>query len=55
MAAVNGVNHPEFESSPDSHRVKLESFEGPLDLQLHLNRNNEVNLYDLPIPHNNEQ
>jgi segregation and condensation protein A len=49
MAAVNGVNHPEFESSPDSHRVKLESFEGPLDLLLHLIRKNEVNVYDIPI------
>jgi segregation and condensation protein A len=41
--------HPEFESSPDSHRVKLESFEGPLDLLLHLIRKNEVNVYEIPI------
>ena len=41
--------HLEFESSPDSHRVKLETFEGPLDLLLHLIRKNEVNIYDIPI------
>ena len=39
----------EFESSPDAYRVKLDSFEGPLDLLLHLIRKNEVNIYDIPI------
>jgi segregation and condensation protein A len=39
----------DFESSPDAYRVKLESFEGPLDLLLHLIRKNEVNVYDIPI------
>ena len=29
--------------------VKLECFEGPLDLLLHLIRKNEVNIYDIPI------
>lgn len=43
------TEHLEFESSPDSHRVKLRSFEGPLDLLLHLIRTNEVNIYDIPI------
>jgi segregation and condensation protein A len=43
------TEHLEFESSPDSHRVKLESFEGPLDLLLHLIRTNAVNIYDIPI------
>jgi segregation and condensation protein A len=43
------TEHLEFESSPDSHRVKLESFEGPLDLLLHLIRKNEVNIYEIPI------
>ena len=38
-----------FESSPDAYRVKLESFEGPLDLLIHLIRKNEVNVYDIPI------
>lgn len=39
----------DFESSPDAYRVKLESFEGPLDLLIHLIRTNEVNVYDIPI------
>jgi len=41
--------HTDFESSPDAYNVKLESFEGPLDLLLHLIRKNEVNVYDIPI------
>src|SRR6187431_3163397 len=39
----------DFESSPDAYQVKLDSFEGPLDLLLHLIRKNEVNIYDIPI------
>jgi segregation and condensation protein A len=31
------------------YRVKLESFEGPLDLLLHLVRSNEVEITDIPI------
>ena len=45
----------EFESSPDAYRVKLDSFEGPLDLLLHLIRTNEVNIYDIPIAMITEQ
>src|SRR5712692_5007257 len=40
---------PDFESSVDAYPVKLEQFEGPLDLLLHLIRKNEVNIYDIPI------
>jgi segregation and condensation protein A len=43
------TEHLDFESSPDAYKVKLESFEGPLDLLLHLIRKNEVNIYDIPI------
>ena len=39
----------DFESSPDAYKVKLETFEGPLDLLIHLIRKNEVNIYDIPI------
>jgi segregation and condensation protein A len=39
----------EFESSPDAYKVKLDTFEGPLDLLIHLIRKNEVNVYDIPI------
>jgi segregation and condensation protein A len=40
---------PDFESSIDAYPVKLEQFEGPLDLLLHLIKKNEVNIYDIPI------
>ena len=43
------TEHPDFESSPDAYRVKLETFEGPLDLLLYLIRKNEVNVCDIPI------
>jgi segregation and condensation protein A len=47
---VNPVTeHVDFESSPDAYQVKLDAFEGPLDLLLHLIRKNEVNIYDIPI------
>src|ERR1044071_7650934 len=46
----HAVTEPtDFESSPDAYRVKLESFEGPLDLLLHLIRKNEMNIYDIKI------
>jgi len=32
-----------------SYEVKLEVFEGPLDLLMHLIRKNEINIYDIPI------
>src|SRR6185312_14329798 len=31
------------------YQVKIENFEGPLDLLLHLIKKNEVNFYDIPI------
>jgi segregation and condensation protein A len=43
------VEQPDFESSPDAYKVKLDGFEGPLDLLIHLIRKNEVNIYDIPI------
>ena len=39
----------DFESSADAIPVRLEQFEGPLDLLLHLIKTNEVNIYDIPI------
>jgi segregation and condensation protein A len=38
-----------FESSPDAWPVRLEIFEGPLDLLLHLIKKNEIDIYDIPI------
>ena len=43
------TEHQDFESSPDAYKVKLEAFEGPLDLLIHLIRKHEVNIYDIPI------
>ena len=43
------TEHPDFESSPDAYHVKLDAFEGPLDLLLHLIRKSELNVYDIPI------
>ena len=43
--------HPleDFESQLDDIKIKLQSFEGPLDLLVHLIRKNQVNVYDIPI------
>ena len=37
------------------YKVKLEIFEGPLDLLLHLIKQNEVDIYDIPIAKITEQ
>ena len=39
----------DFESSQDAVPVRLENFEGPLDLLLHLIKRHEVSIYDIPI------
>src|SRR5262245_1668143 len=31
------------------YQVRIENFEGPLDLLLHLIKNSEINIYDIPI------
>src|SRR6266705_2417035 len=33
----------------DSYRIRLDQYEGPLDLLLHLIKKNEINIYDIPI------
>jgi segregation and condensation protein A len=43
------VTLDDFESSPDAYTVKLDAFEGPLDLLLHLIRKHQVEIYDIPI------
>jgi segregation and condensation protein A len=40
---------PEFESALEAYPVKLDGFEGPLDLLIHLIKRNEVNIYEIPI------
>src|SRR6202040_1220388 len=39
----------DFESSVDAIPVRLDNYQGPLDLLLHLIKKNEVNIYDIPI------
>src|SRR5688572_32345997 len=39
----------EFESILQNYPVRLENFEGPLDLLLHLIKKHELNIYDIPI------
>jgi segregation and condensation protein A len=39
----------EFESILNDYPVRLQNFEGPLDLLLHLIKKHEVNIYDIPI------
>src|SRR5262245_61824102 len=39
----------DFESAIDAFPVRLQNFEGPLDLLLHLIKKNEVNVHDIPI------
>lgn len=47
------------DASPDTatgkHHVRLEQFEGPLDLLLFLIRRSEINIYDIPIHEITEQ
>jgi segregation and condensation protein A len=38
-----------FESQLDAIKIKLQSFEGPLDLLVHLIRKHKVDVYDIPI------
>ena len=40
---------PEFESILEDYPVRLQNFEGPLDLLLHLIKKHEVDIYDIPV------
>lgn len=39
----------DFESQLDAIRIRLQSFEGPLDLLVHLIRKHEIDVHDIPI------
>jgi segregation and condensation protein A len=39
----------DFESILEAYPVRLDNFEGPLDLLLHLIKRHEVDIYDIPI------
>jgi segregation and condensation protein A len=43
------VEHPEFDSILEAYPVRLDKFEGPLDLLLHLIKKHELSIYDIPI------
>jgi segregation and condensation protein A len=43
------ITDPEFESILEAYPVRLANFEGPLDLLLHLIKQHEVSIYDIPI------
>jgi segregation and condensation protein A len=38
-----------YEQTELPYQVRIENFEGPLDLLLHLIKKNEINIYDIPI------
>jgi segregation and condensation protein A len=38
-----------YEQTELPYQVRIEQFEGPLDLVLHLIKKNEINIYDIPI------
>ncbi|MCI0336192.1 MAG: segregation/condensation protein A [Acidobacteria bacterium] len=56
-ASASLVEIPEQDdvTGRDSYRVKLEIFEGPLDLLLYLIKKDEIDIYDIPISHITEQ
>ncbi|HZN11679.1 MAG TPA: segregation/condensation protein A [Blastocatellia bacterium] len=41
--------------TPEGYRVRLDIFEGPLDLLLYLIKRDEIDIYDIPIAHITEQ
>jgi segregation and condensation protein A len=43
------MSEQEFESILERYPIRLDNFEGPLDLLLHLIKKHEVNIYDIPI------
>ncbi len=51
MSTESTPNTPamDFESSPTSFMVELERFEGPLDLLLHLIKQHEMDIFDIPV------
>lgn len=54
-AEPQAASLPAAAESADQYKVKLEVFEGPLDLLLYLIRKEEVSIYDIPIARITEQ
>jgi segregation and condensation protein A len=55
LAAAVADARPDLAETADQYRVKLPTFEGPLDLLLYLIRKEEVSIYDIPIARITEQ
>jgi len=49
LPVLNRIVDNQMELIKDDYKVKLEVFEGPLDLLLYLIRKEEVDIYDIPI------
>ncbi|MGE0815428.1 MAG: ScpA family protein [Vicinamibacterales bacterium] len=49
MSTDGAARDAGFESQLEAIPLRLETFEGPLDLLLHLIKKNEVSIYDIPI------
>src|SRR5215470_4243806 len=49
MDSTDGIENAGQAGNSAAYRVKLEIFEGPLDLLLYLIRKEEVSIYDIPI------
>jgi segregation and condensation protein A len=54
MTELNNQEHEQLQN-PEPCLVKVQLFEGPLDLLLHLIKKNEVDIYDIPIAKITEQ
>lgn len=46
---------PDDDTRRDNYKVKLEMFEGPLDLLLYLIKKDQIDIYDIPIAHITKQ
>jgi segregation and condensation protein A len=55
MSDIDGPGTPPVAGRPAPVTIKLERFEGPLDLLLHLIKRDEIDIYDIPIAHITQQ
>ena len=46
---TNEGTQEDFDSLLEAYPVRLENFEGPLDLLLHLIKKNKFDIYDIPV------
>src|SRR5262245_37564281 len=53
--AEGGIHHSSLSTQHSSYRVRIDLFEGPLDLLLHLIKKNEVDVANIPVAAITEQ